>query len=237
LSGRIVDEAGLLSADDRRLIDAQLASLERTSSDQLVVFIARSLQGYPIEDFGYQLGRAWQIGQKGKDNGVILIVAPSERKVRIEVGRGLEPQLTDLMSKLIIENAILPAFRRNDFAGGIKAGVRDIRDVLLGDAAAVAERAKSKPKVGGDGGNTAALLLLIFVAVAFTLVYWQARQTAHGPSALRPARRRRQNDAGFPAPYGGSWGGWRSDPSDGASGGGFSSGGGDFGGGGASGSW
>ena len=86
--------------------------------------------------FGYQLGRTWQLGQKGQDNGVVLIVAPNERKVRIEVGRGLEPQLTDAMSKLIVENAILPAFRRGDFTAGIKAGVRDVRDVLLGDAEA-----------------------------------------------------------------------------------------------------
>src|SRR5581483_1943260 len=136
LSGRIVDEAGLLGAEDLAAIARDLKALEEKSTDQLVVFTTRSLQGYPIEDFGYRLGRFWQIGQKDKNNGVILIVAPSDRKVRIEVGRGLEAQLTDLMSKLIIENAILPAFRRNDYAGGIKAGVRDIRDVLLGDAEA-----------------------------------------------------------------------------------------------------
>ena len=153
LTGRIVDEAALLSADDRRALEAELKALEEKSTDQLVVYTTRSLQGYPIEDFGYRLGRAWAIGQKGKNNGVILIVAPSDRKVRIEVGRGLEPQLTDLMTKLIIENAILPAFRRNDFAGGIKAGVRDIRDVLLGDAEAVKQRAKgaAKRSPGGSG--------------------------------------------------------------------------------------
>ena len=96
-------------------IEQDLTALEEKSTDQLVVYTTRSLQGYPIEDFGYRLGRDWQIGQKGKNNGVILIVAPNDRKVRIEVGRGLEPQLTDLMTKLIVENAILPAFRRNDF--------------------------------------------------------------------------------------------------------------------------
>src|SRR5262249_5079791 len=119
LTGRIVDEANLFSADDRRALDAELAALEERSSDQLVIYPARSLQGYEIEDLGYRLGRTWQIGQQGKDNGVILIVAPNERKVRIEVGRGLEPELTDAMSRLIIENAILPAFRRGDFAAGV----------------------------------------------------------------------------------------------------------------------
>ena len=146
LTGRIVDEAALLSADDKRALEQELKALEEKSTDQLVIYTTRSLQGYPIEDFGYRLGRLWQIGEKGKNNGVILIVAPSDRKVRIEVGRGLEPQLTDLMSKLIVENAILPAFRRNDFAGGIKAGVRDIRDVLLGDAEAVKQRARTAAK-------------------------------------------------------------------------------------------
>src|SRR6185503_10963752 len=97
LTGRIVDEAALLSADDKRALEQDLKALEEKSTDQLVIYTTRSLQGYPIEDFGYRLGRFWQIGEKGKNNGVILIVAPSDRKVRIEVGRGLEPQLTDLM--------------------------------------------------------------------------------------------------------------------------------------------
>src|SRR5262245_32046861 len=94
LTGRIIDEAGLLPAEDRRALEQELKALEDKSTDQLVVYTTRSLQGYEIEDFGYRLGRIWQIGQKDKNNGVVLIVAPNERKVRIEVGRGLEPQLT-----------------------------------------------------------------------------------------------------------------------------------------------
>ena len=103
-----------------------------------------SLQGYTIEDFGYQLGRHWGIGTEKMDNGVILIVAPNERKVRIEVGRGLEGMLTDALSKIIIENAMLPRFREGDFAGGIKDGVRDVILVLTGDAAEVEQRAKAR---------------------------------------------------------------------------------------------
>src|SRR5947209_4870325 len=102
LTGRIVDEAALLSGEDKRALEAELKALEEKSTDQLVVYTTRSLQGYPIEDFGYRLGRAWAIGQKGKNNGAILLIAPTDRKVRIEVGRGLEPQLTDIMTKLII---------------------------------------------------------------------------------------------------------------------------------------
>jgi uncharacterized membrane protein YgcG len=155
LTGRIVDEAGLLSGGDKASLEGELEALEQKSTDQLVVYTARSLQGYEIEDFGYQLGRAWALGRKEKNNGVILIVAPKERKVRIEVGRGLEPQLTDAMTKLIIENAILPAFRRGDFPAGIKAGVHDIRNVLLGDAEAVKQRARSS--VPRSSGGTEAL--------------------------------------------------------------------------------
>ena len=104
LTGRVVDDAHLLTPADKAAIEADLKALEAKSSDQLVVYTTNSLQGYPIEDYGYQLGRAWGIGQKGTNNGVLLIVAPTERKVRIEVGRGLEPQLTDLMTSLIIRN-------------------------------------------------------------------------------------------------------------------------------------
>jgi uncharacterized protein len=238
LTGRVVDEAGLLTGDDRRALEADLGALEAKSTDQLVVYTTRSLQGYPIEDFGYQLGRAWAIGQKDKNNGVILIVAPNDRKVRIEVGRGLEPQLTDLMTKLIIENAILPAFRRNDFAGGIKAGVRDIRDVLLGDAEEVKQRAKggAKRSPGGDS-NFPLMILALFILIAVAMVWMQARENANLSPAARAARaRRRAAQSTVPwttGGWGGSSGGW----SGGGGGGGFSGGGGDFGGGGSSGSW
>jgi uncharacterized protein len=236
LTGRVVDEAALLTADDRRALEADLEALEGKSTDQLVVYTTRSLQGYPIEDFGYRLGRHWQIGQSGKNNGAILIVAPGDRKVRIEVGRGLEPQLTDLMTKLIVENAILPAFRRGDFPGGIKAGVRDIRDVLLGDAEAVKQRAKKGAKRTPGGGNFwPVALLVLFILVAVSIVWLQSLQTAH-PS--RVARHRRRDRADESPSSSWSWGsgssGW-SGSSD--SGGGFSGGGGDFGGGGSSGSW
>ncbi len=241
LTGRIVDEASLLSAEDRRTIEQELKALEEKSTDQLVIYTTRSLQGYEIADIGYRLGRFWQIGQKGKNNGVILIVAPTERKVRIEVGRGLEPQLTDAMSKLIIENAIMPAFRRGDFPGGIKAGVRDIRDVLLGEAEAVKERARSAKTRSSPGSGTLALtILVIFIVMAVSIVWMQSMRTAH-PSRVgrdqRLGRRRTGRDASSAWGSGASsWGGW-SGGGGSDSGGGFSGGGGDFGGGGSSGSW
>ena len=236
LTGRVVDDANLLSAADRSELTQELAALEAKSTDQLVVYTTRSLQGYPIEEFGYLLGRFWQIGQKDKNNGVLLIVAPNERKIRIEVGRGLEPQLTDLMTKLIIENAILPAFRRGDFAAGIKAGVHDIRDVMLGDAEAVKERARTAKKRTGGGADWFTLVFFAMIAAAFLLVWLQARQTAHPSRAAQSRYRRGYGPIVIP----GSWGGWSGGGwggGGGSGGGGFSGGGGGFGGGGSSGSW
>lgn len=134
LTGRVVDEASVLDATARATLIEALAGLESKTTDQLVVVTLKSLQGTSIEDYGYQLGRRWQIGQKDKNNGVLLIVAPNERKVRIDVGYGLEGTLTDAISKFIIENSILPRFKVGDFSGGIKRGVEDIVQVLSGDA-------------------------------------------------------------------------------------------------------
>jgi uncharacterized protein len=236
LTGRIVDEAGLLSAADRQELTGTLEALEQKSSDQVVIYTTKSLQGYPIEDFGYQLGRAWGIGQAGTNNGVILIVAPGDRKVRIEVGRGLEPQLTDALSALIIQNAILPAFRRGDFAAGIKAGVRDIRDVLLGDAEAVKQRARSIQKRDAPAGEDIGTVVIIVFFVLFVIFVgmYQSRYAAQQTRAGNVGRgpRGRRGGGAYPVFIPGGWGG-----GSGGGGGGWGGGGGDFGGGGSSGSW
>jgi uncharacterized protein len=232
LTGRIVDEAGLLTPEVRAAIQTQLAELEQKSTDQVAVVTLKSLQGYPIEDYGYQLGRAWGIGQKGKDNGIILIVAPSDRKVRIEVGRGLEPVMTDAMSSLIIQNAILPEFRKGNFAAGIQAGVRDINAVLLGDAEGVKERAR-----GARNAETldfwSIVLILFWIGVVLFVMYAMVQSIRNAPQ-VAPGQRRRSNSNGpviIPGGWGGGWSGGDS------GGGGWSGGGGDFGGGGSSGSW
>lgn len=234
LTGRITDEAGLLKAGDRNTVDAELADLEQKSSDQLAVVTLNSLQGYPIEDFGYQLGRKWGIGQKGKDNGVLLIVAPNEHKVRIEVGRGLEPILTDAMSKLIIENAIVPAFRKGDFAGGITAGVRDIKDVLLGDPEAVKERALGPRRT--ESPDTMQIILLTFWICVVLYILYAVYRSAQAAQTAGVGRRRSGGPVIIPGSSGGWGGGWSSG-GDSGGGGGWSGGGGDFGGGGSSGSW
>lgn len=233
LTGRIVDEAGLLTPEARTAIEAKLAELEQKSTDQVAVVTLRSLEGYPIEDYGYQLGRKWRIGQKDKDNGVLLIVAPNERKVRIEVGRGLEPVLTDVMSKLIIENAILPQFRRGDFSAGITDGVRDINDVLLGDAEAVKERARAARNA--DTLDFWSILLIVFwLCIVVFVLYAITQSIRNAPQAVGGQRRR---GPGGPVVVPGDYGGWGGGWSGGGGGGGWSGGGGDFGGGGSSGSW
>ncbi len=237
LTGRIVDEARILSAADKAELETTLRALEGKSSDQIVIYTTPSLQGYEIEELGYRLGRFWKIGQQGVNNGLVLIIAPNERKVRIEVGRGLEPLMTDSMSSTIIQNTILPGFRRGDFPGGIKAGVRDIKDVLLGDAEEVKKRARALKPRSDDAPD---IVPLIIFGIIFAVFIWsfvqQARQQQLAANANPNAQRRRRLGDGrvivVPGGWGGS-GGW-------SGGGGWSSGGGgggDFGGGGSSGSW
>ena len=133
LSGQLVDEATLLSPATKKQLLETLQAHEQASSNQLVVVTLKSLQGYAIEEYGYQLGRHWGIGQKKLNNGILLIVAPNERRVRIEVGYGLEGQLTDVLANDIIQNRILPKFKAGNFEAGIVAGVKGVLAVLDGD--------------------------------------------------------------------------------------------------------
>lgn len=228
LSGRVVDNANLLSAGERASITSDLAALEAQSTDQLVVVTLPSLQGYEIEEFGYKLGRFWGIGQKDKDNGALLIVAPNERKVRIEVGRGLEPLLTDALTRLIIENGILPRFRSGDFPGGIEAGVSDIIAVLTGDAEELKNRARTPLS---DEYDLETIFAMMFWAFIIILIIWTHFQSIrHGANSTRPNRKTGPNGWSWGS-GGSSGGGWSS------GGGGFSGGGGGFGGGGSSGGW
>src|SRR5689334_1478290 len=162
LTGRVVDQAELLSPAQEAELTRKLETLQRASSRQLVVATVSSLQDNPIEDYGYQLGRHWQIGQQGANNGVILLVAPTEKRVRIEVGYGLEPILPDALSSQIIEQQILPRFRANDHAGGIIAGADAIIAQLqappeaaeraaLAAAAAQTERSRTRGERRSSG--------------------------------------------------------------------------------------
>lgn len=237
LTGRVVDEAGVLDGAARASLEQKLAAFEAKTTGQIVVVTLKSLQGTSIEDYGYQLGRHWGIGQKDKNSGALLIVAPSERKVRIEVGYGLEGQLTDAVSKLIIENSIVPRFRAGDVAGGITRGVDDIIQAVSVDPEEWKSRAQKRPD--GQPPWLTFFITAFFLFVAYKIlrdVMWPPLK----PSTVAGRRRRRgADDSGswWSSGSSSSWGSsdWSSGSSSGS--GGFSGGGGSFGGGGASGSW
>jgi uncharacterized protein len=237
LTDRIVDQAGLLDPAARSRLEAKLQDLEAKTSTQLVVVTLPSLDGYDIADYGYQLGRRWGIGQKGKNNGALLIVAPNERRVRIEVGYGLEGTLTDAVSRLIIDQAILPRFRVKDFSGGIERGVDDVVQVLSGDADDFKRRAAERDSRPQGGEGFGLFTIVLFILIIWLFIYLQRAQQQQ--AAGRRRSRWGPIIVGGGAPGGWPGGGWPSGGSGGgySGGGGFSGGGGSFGGGGSSGSW
>src|SRR6516164_5296924 len=224
LTGRVVDQAQILTPPTRRSLTEMLAQCEQATGRQVVVVTLESLQGYPIEDFGYQLGRKWGIGQKGKNTGALLIIAPNERKVRIEVGYGLEGTLTDAASRTIIEREILPNFRNEDFNGGVVAGTAAIVALLGGNPSAAGVLPNAQPSNDFEGSPWTLLITLAIFIIVLSLRNRLGQRSAigRGMGAYPPVF--------FPG------GGFPRGPREGG-GGGFSGGGGSFGGGGASGSW
>lgn len=228
LEGRVTDAAGILSPEARSKLEAKLKAHEDKTSDQIVVATVPSLQGLTVEDYANRLFRTWKLGAKAKNNGVLLLVAPNERKVRIEVGYGLEGALTDALSKVIVTSAVAPRFKQGDFAGGVEAGADAIVSILTGDA----EEWQRRAEVRGDSVDGTEVIVWIVIFLVLLFLIW--RMNAGRGQAMRGGRR----DGGFiviPGPSGGGWSGGFSDG--GASGGGFGGGGGSSGGGGASGDW
>ncbi len=222
LTGRVVDDAGVLSDDAKRELNGILAGDEQKfGGRQIVVATLKSLQGYDIADYGYQLGRAWGIGQKGKDNGVLLIVAPKERKVRIEVGYGLEGSLTDAQSRIIIERYMKPNFKKGDYNAGIIAGTKAVLATLGNTSYAKPDYSAAPDDQGDDNPGIGFIIFIIILFVLFrSRMFWPLLFLG-----------------GFGGGGRGGWGGGGGGWSGGGGGGGFSGGGGSFGGGGASGSW
>jgi uncharacterized protein len=225
LSGRVVDQAGILNSAEEGRLTTKLKNLEDNASIQLVVVTLPSLRGTPIEDWGLTLGRTWGIGQKGKDNGVLLIVAPNDRELRIEVGYGLEGTLPDATANAIIRNVIVPRFKGGDMADGISDGVDAIVAVLSG----------SGEKFTSSREDPGSRMLMPLLVMGFIMTMWIVMQISQG---------RRRRGSRYYRNSGGGWlyvddddrgssGGFSS----GRSGGGFSGGGGSFGGGGSSGRW
>lgn len=224
----VSDFASLLSASQEQALEQKLAALEKTSSNQVLVVTVPSLEGETVEEYALRLAEKWKPGQTGRDNGVILLVAPKERKVRIEVGYGLEGALPDATAKNIIETQIIPSFKKGDFPGGITSGVSAIIAATQGEY-------EAQPlKNHGDASQAWAkwwgLFMAFFFLVMLRTIY--RRHRAFGVDRrgghILPLLIAGLSD--FGGRSGGSSGG-------GFSGGGFSSGGGSFGGGGASGGW
>ena len=251
LSGRVVDDAHILSSAAKEQLTTQLEALEARNGDQLVVVTVPSLNGREIEEFGYQLGRHWGIGQKGKNNGVLFIIASKEHRMRIEVGYGLEGSLTDAQSSHIIQGVVVPQFKRGQMEQGVLAGVQAIVTVL--ETGAVDAPAHSGIQAWDDISTEMVMgivfLLFLFSQVVLFILYvvlWCIGKILAlcGFGGIL-AYVRRQRDRIYPKDrlfiawllkpsrniYG-SGGGFGS-----GSGGGFSGRGGSFGGGGSSGSW
>jgi uncharacterized protein len=224
LSGRVVDAANILPAERRADLEARLKAYEEKTSDQVVVATVPALQGTTVEDYGNRLFRHWKLGQAKTDNGVLLLVAPSERKVRIEVGYGLEGALTDALARVIIASAITPRFKQGDYAGGVAAGVEGILSILSKDA----EEWQRRPEVREDRVDPTQVALFIALFLVVLFVVWRTNRGG-----------RRGGIVVLPGPVGGGWSGgtWGDGGGSGGFGGGFSGGGGSSGGGGASGDW
>ena len=260
LTGRVVDRARILPNSTVESLTAQLSAHEAQSSNQVVVLIIPSLEDESIEEFSHRVATTWKLGQKGTDNGVLLLVAIRERKVRIEVGYGLEGVLTDARSAQIIRNEIVPRFRAGDMPGGVTAGVQAILKTIEGTY-----QASEKAVRRQDSDVIGQVVIAVIVGLIVGLMFMNLHRFI-GPVAgagistllapwLVPAllasgitlilllaigafrtggksRYRGVDDWVWYSSRGGGWGGGSF-----GGGGGFSGGGGDFGGGGASGNW
>ena len=216
LSGRVVDEARMLSTATKSELEAMSAAHEEATTNQVVVVTFNDLQGYSIEEFGYQLGRHWGIGQRGEDNGVLLIVAKSERKIRIEVGYGLEGELTDAIASNIIQAVITPEFKAGRFNQGVVLGARAIIQALGGEY-----QVRESRRSGSSDPDIALIVFILVVIFLFSPMLFSG-----GVGSVRSRGSRRYGGYSSGGFGGGGFGG-----------GGFGGGGGGFGGGGASGGW
>jgi len=210
LEDRVMDLAGLLSGAEAEALIQQLQAHEKATTQQFAVLTIPSLEGDPIEDFSIRTVEAWKLGTKEEDNGLLLLVAKEDRKMRIEVGYGLEGEITDLLAGRIISDVMQPAFRNGDFAGGIQSAVTLLIAAANGEEVDLPESSGE-----GDPSDDVFFWLTFALFIGVPMVFGSNKKGRGG-------RRSR----GF------SGGGFSS-----GGGGGFSGGGGSFGGGGSSGGW
>jgi len=165
LSGHVVDEAHLLPPDRAAALEEKLTRFEAETTAQVVVLTVDSLEGDPLEDYSVRVAQKWGLGQAKADNGVLLLISRDDRKLRIEVGYGLEGALTDLQSGRIIRNVIVPRFKAGDYPGGIDAGVDAILGAIQGEPGAVPEDTGPAPGQNLDLGARALMGLIFFLVV------------------------------------------------------------------------
>lgn len=251
LTERVTDLTGTLSAEDKASLTASLAALDKDKGAQVVIVMLPTTQPEAIEQYSIRLAEAWKIGRKGIDDGVIILVAKDDRKMRIEVGYGLEGAIPDAIAKRIVAEQMAPRFREGDFAGGLRASVETLAKVIRGEALPAPAEPATRPS--SDPGDTLTFLLIaLFMGVIRSMfgllgsvavsgvagwLAWTAFASlgiagivavlAFALSFIRLGRGGWQSGGGFPGGFGGGSSG----------GGGFSGGGGGFGGGGASGGW
>ena len=224
-SAPVVDQADVVPDADERRVSAALEDYRRRSGNQVAVAVVKTTDKRSIEDYSIDLARRWGVGSKDKDNGVLLVIAYEDRKLRIEVGRGLEGSLTDLESGRIIRERLIPLLRRNDVAGAVSQGTDAIRQDL-GDT-----QVGALPPVPSDGGSSSEGDSPLWLVLPLGLGLMGA-----GLFASR-GRGRHRGHAGGPILWGGGWGGFGGGSFGGGGGGFGGGGGGSFGGGGASGGW
>jgi uncharacterized protein len=237
LTDRVVDLAGMINGDDEARLVARLEAHEKATSNQVVVLAIDSLDGDSLEEYSLRVARTWALGQKERNNGVLFLIAKNDRKMRIEVGYGLEGTLTDAVASFIIRQTVTPLFKQGLFNGGIVAGTGQIIDVLESDETALQEwkdRANSSDPEWPFYIFIAIWVMIFFGSIVSNILvrmFGREIKPGHyrwlgmdaGPNAPKPRRSSR------------SGGGWSGGSSSG--GGGFSGGGGSFGGGGSSGGW
>ncbi len=238
LDGRVNDRAGVFSLSQKQQLEQYLAALESETSAQMAVLTVKSLKGDSLESYSIRVVDEWKLGQAGEDNGVLLLLVLDERKVRLEVGYGLEGTLTDAKSGYIVREVMIPYFSKGDYAGGIMAASSAVAGVITGgkDISAAALQKSQKSSQSSSGGSGIGFLVILFVII-FNSFGRVGRRGRGGIfqllllNSLLSGSRRSYRSGGFGGGRGGGFGGGS------FGGGGFGGGGGGFGGGGASGSW
>jgi uncharacterized protein len=266
LTGYVNDHAGMLSPSANATLEQELRAFEQSDSTQIVIVTIPSLQGEVLEEFSLKVAESWKIGQKGKDNGIIFLVSKEDRKLRVEVGRGLEGKLTDLMAGRIIDLVVKPRFKRGDFDGGFITGAHALIDATRGEFKTDQQAGKRRAK--GSQDISRLFTFVIFFGIALLMLGSVSKYLAGAAGAIGlpaivslllspvgliagvvlaviglivgmilPSLFSSGGRGGGIWPGGGYYGGGFGGGGFGSSGGDFSGGGGDFGGGGASGDW